>query len=370
MTAKNKNILFPSDYGDLLQAIKKCIQTSRIQAYRAVNKTMIGLYWDIGREIASRQKRYGWGRSVVERLSKDLREEFPGVSGFSAQNLWYMRQLYIEYRDDPNLQQLVGEIPWGQNLLVLSKVKGSAEREYYLRMTIEMGWSRNVLLHQIRTDAYRRHKLTSKQHNFQETLPAAQAEQADQAMKDVYALDFLGMTKPIVERELERRMVNRIRDVLLEFGHGFAFIGDQYPVKLGSDEYYIDLLFYHRKIKCLVAIELKAGKFKPEYAGKMNFYLNLLNDFVREPEENPSIGIILCHDRKRMEVEYSLKGIHKPLGVAEYTLTRELPSDLAEKLPKPEELEKEILKELGKDEMTDDRGGTAEDGSESVGSGR
>jgi predicted nuclease of restriction endonuclease-like (RecB) superfamily len=244
--------------------------------------------------------------------------------------------------------------------MIFEKIKDPAVQEYYLRMTVEMGWSRNVLLHQIKTDAHRRHKLTPKQHNFREALPAAQAEQADQAMKDVYTLDFLGITKPIAERELERRMVNRIRDVLLEFGHGFAFIGDQYPVKLEGDEYYIDLLFYHRRLSCLVAIELKTGKFKPEYAGKMNFYLNLLNDFVREPGENPSIGIILCGDRKRMAVEYSLKGIHKPMGVAEYALTRELPSDLAESLPKPEELEKEVMQELGKDQTAEDERQTTE----------
>ncbi len=343
--------LLPSGYGDLLQTVKKRIQESRILAYRAVNKELIQLYWNIGREIAERQAREGWGKSIVERLSHDLREEFSGTSGFSSQNLWYMRQFYSEYKDHPDLQQLVGEIPWGQNLLILSKVKDKQEREYYLSMTAEMGWSRNVLLNQIKTRAYLRHKATSKQHNFRDTLPMAIAEQADQAMKDVYALDFLGITMPIVERELERRMVNRIREVLLEFGHGFAFIGNQYPIKLNDEEYFIDLLFYHRKLKCLVAIELKTGSFKPEYAGKMNFYLNLLNDFVREPDENPSIGIILCGDRNRIEVEYSLKGIDKPVGVAEYTLTRKLPAELADKLPKPEELEKEIMQELGKEEL-------------------
>lgn len=260
-----------------------------------------------------------------------------------------MRQFYLEYKDYKNLQQLVGEIPWGQNLLILSKVKGLKEREYYLRMTGEMGWSRNVLLHQIQTYAYKRHKLTSKQHNFQKTLPAVLAEQADQAMKDIYTLDFLGITKPVVERELERRLVNQIRDIILEFGHGFAFIGNQYPVRLKDEEYFIDLLFYHRKLRCLVAIELKSGKFEPEYAGKMNFYLNLLNDFVKEPDENPAIGIILCGDRNRMEVEYALKGIDKPVGVAQYVLTRKLPFEFAGKLPKPEYLEKQIMQELGKD---------------------
>ena len=235
--------------------------------------------------------------------------------------------------------------------MILSKVKDSREREYYLRMTAEIGWSRKVLLHQIETQAHKRHKISSKQHNFKDTLPHVIAEQAEQAMKDVYALDFLGITKPVIEREFERQLINQIRDVLLEFGHGFAFIGNQYQVKLGKDVYFIDLLFYHRKLKCLVAIELKSGKFKPEYTGKMNFYLNLLNESSREPDENPSIGIILCGDRNRMLVEYALKGINQPMGVAGYELTKHLPSELADKLPQPEELERQIMKEIGNDEM-------------------
>ena len=225
------------------------------------------------------------------------------------------------------------------------------EREYYLRMTAELGWSRNVLMHQIISEAYKRHKISSKQHNFKDTLPASIAEQADQAMKDVYALDFLGITKPVVEREFERQLINQISDVLLEFGHGFAFIGNQYQVKLGEEVYFIDLLFYHRKLKCLVAIELKSGKFKPEYTGKMNFYLNLLNESIREPDENPSIGIILCGDRNRVVVEYALKGINRPMGVAGYELTKHLPSEFADKLLQPEELERQIMIEIGKDEM-------------------
>ncbi|HDH13185.1 MAG TPA: DUF1016 domain-containing protein [Nitrospirae bacterium] len=353
-SSRKSDALLPSDYSNLLQSIKKRIQESRILAYRAVNKGLIELYWNIGKDIASRQERDGWGKSVVNKLSRDLREEFPGTSGFSARNLWYMRCIYAEYKDVPILQQLVAEIPWGHNLLILNKVKAIPEREYYLRTSAEIGWSRNVLLHQIKTDAYRRHKLAPKQHNFQDTLSAALAEQADHAMKDVYALDFLGITKPVVERELERRLVKHIRDVLLEFGHGFAFIGNQYPIKLENEEYFIDLMFCHRKLKCLVAIELKSGKFKPEYAGKMNFYLNLLNDFHREPDENPAIGIILCGDRNRLEVEYALKGINKPVGVAEYTLTRRLPSEFAGKLPKPKELEKQIMQELGKDDLGDE----------------
>ncbi len=337
----------PNDYGILFRSIKKQIQDSRFQAYRSVNKELIQLYWNIGKEIASRQEKDGWGKSVVERLSCDLRTAFPSTFGFSTQNLWYMRQFYSEYNQHSNLQQLVGEIPWGQNLLILSKIKGVQAREYYLRMTAEMGWSRNVLLHQIKSNAHKRHSLTSRQNNFKDALPGALSEQADRAMKDVCALEFLGRTKPVVERDLEQQLINRIRDVLLEFGYGFAFIGNQYQVKLGEDTFFIDLLFYHRKLKCLVAIELKSGKFKPEHTGKMNFYLNLLNESVREPDENPSIGIILCGDRNRLVVEYALKEINQPMGVAGYSLTKHLPSELADKLPEPGDLGRQIMTGVG-----------------------
>jgi len=335
-------------YGEFLAGVKSSIREARLRAGRAVNRELIALYWRIGEEIVQRQERHGWGRSVVERLAADLRVELPGVNGFSVQNLWYMRQLFLEYREHQNLQQIVGEIPWGQNLLIMAQVKDADARRYYLSKTAKMGWSRNVLLNQIKTQAYERHALAPKQHNFAATLPEHLAAQADEALKDVYMLDFLGIGKPVVEREMERRMVNRIRDMLLELGYGFSFIGSQYRVTLAEKEYFIDLLFYHRKLKCLVAIELKSGEFKPEYAGKMNFYLNILDDFVREPDENPSIGIILSAQRDRVEVEYSLRNINRPVGVSEYTLTAELPRELAGKLPEAREIEAGILRERGK----------------------
>ncbi len=334
-------------YADMLRSIKTAVSASQLRAQRTVNRELIGLYWIIGKEIAQRQEQEGWGKSVVEQLSRDLCQEFPGQQGFSMQNLWYMRQFFLEYQLEPNLQQLVGEIPWGQNLLIIAKVKDSAARDYYLRMTAEQGWSRNVLLNQIKGQAYERHALAEKQHNFAATLPEHLAGQADEAMKDVYLLDFLGIGKPVVEREMERRMVNRIKDVILELGYGFAFLGNQYRVSLEGKDYFIDLLFYHRRLKSLVAVELKSGAFFPEYAGKMNFYLNLLDDFVREPDENPSIGIILCADRNRVDVEYALRGIDKPMGVAGYSLTHDLPKDLAGKLPDAKQIEAEILRELG-----------------------
>lgn len=334
-------------YADMLRSIKTAVSASQLRAQRTVNRELIGLYWIIGKEIAQRQEQEGWGKSVVEQLSRDLCQEFPGQQGFSMQNLWYMRQFFLEYQAEPNLQQLVGEIPWGQNLLIMAKVKDSAARAYYLRMTAEQGWSRNVLLNQVKGQAYERHALAEKQHNFAETLTEHLAGQADEAMKDVYLLDFLGIAKPVVEREMERRMVNRIKDVILELGYGFAFLGNQYKVSLEGKDYFIDLLFYHRRLKSLVAVELKSGGFLPEYAGKMNFYLNLLDDFVREPDENPSIGIILCADRNRVDVEYALRGIDKPMGVAGYSLTHDLPKELAGKLPDAKQIEAEILRELG-----------------------
>lgn len=344
---KGAELSASNDYGQFLQDVKARIHNAKIQAVRAVNRELIQLYWNIGKEILERQEKFGWGKSVVERLSKDLSQEFADIRGFSTQNLWYMRQFYCEYKDYPNLQQLVGEIPWGQNLLVMSKIKEPKAREYYLRATSECGWSRSVLLHQIQSNAYERQCSDDKQHNFEKALPVHLAEQAEDTLKDVYYLDFLGITKPVIEREIENRMIQKIKDVILELGYGFCFIGNQYRIQLQEKEYFIDLLFYHRKLKCLVAIELKARKFEPEYVGKMNFYLNLLDDLVREEGENPSIGIILCAQRDRVEVDYALRGVDKPIGVAGYTLTKDLPKELASKLPSAEQLKSKILEELG-----------------------
>ena len=338
-------------YDVFLDEIKTTITDTRIRTMKVVNTELIQLYWSIGRSIAEKQENEGWGKAVVEKLAKDLQQTFQGRSGFSARNLWKMRQFYLEYPSSEKLPQLVAEIPWGHHLELMAKVKAREEREYYLKATIEMGWSRNVLLHQIKSDAYQRHQLANKQHNFEKALPAHLAEQADEAMKDVYMLDMLGITKPVLERELEQKMVSKIQEVMLELGYGFAFIGNQYRIVANEKEYFIDLLFSNRRLNSLVAIELKIGRFKPEYAGKMNFYLNLLDDFVREPGENPSIGIILCTERDYFEVEYALRGLEKPVGVADYLLTQELPEALRSKLPDAKLLEQELRKELGEDDI-------------------
>jgi predicted nuclease of restriction endonuclease-like (RecB) superfamily len=329
--------ILKSDYLPFLEEIKSKIKSSRIQAYRRVNKEIILLYWDIGKKIVGRQKQFGWGKSVVEKLSTDLKKEFPGLSGYSARNLWDMRRLYLEYKDNEKLRQIVAEIPWGQNLVIMYRVKDYREREFYIRKTLEYGWTRDVLVHQIEAGAHLEID-AKKMHNFPQVLPEHLAEQADKALKDSYILDFLDISKSLHERHLEKKLIVRFKDFITELGLGFCLIGTQYKIKLSDKEYFIDLLFFHRKLRSLVAIELKVGAFKPEYAGKMNFYLNLLDDFVKLPEENPSIGIIICKDRNRFDVEYALKRINAPIGVSGYNMTQKLPADLQKELPTVEEL--------------------------------
>ncbi|MFC1483002.1 YhcG family protein [Candidatus Margulisiibacteriota bacterium] len=343
----NKSKIAEKEYSNLLKNIKTKIKEAQIKTSYTVNRELINLYWNIGKLIVERQKKYGWGKSIVEKLSKDLTKQKHG-KGFSTANVWFMRQLYLEYNKKPNLLQLVRDLPWGHNIVIMTKVKNIQEKEYYLKATIEMRWSRNVLLNQIKAKTYERHKVIKKQHNFKKALPKHLAEQADQAMKDVYVLDFLGIKQPMLEREMENRIIEKIKNLILELGYGFCFIGNQYRITLHNKEYFIDLLFYHRKLKCLVALEIKTGKFIPEYAGKMNFYLNLLDATVKESNENPSIGIILCADRNRIEVEYALRGIIKPIGVAEYTFTKKLPKKFINKLPSTKYLKKRILKEFNK----------------------
>ena len=334
-----------TEYIKFLNEIKSRIVTARIQAVRSVNKELIKLYWDIGRTIVQRQKKYKWGDNIVEALARDLKAAFPQVHGFSERNVWNMRRLYEEYKNKPFLQQLVAEIPWGHNLLIMEKVSGDKEREYYVKFSRDLGWSRNVLLNQIKAGAYE-FSLKQKTHNFPKVLPMYLAEQADESIKSVYNLDFLDITNSVIERELERRLVERIKRFMLEMGKGFSFLGNQYRLTLGGNEYFVDLLFFNRLLKCLVVIELKTGKFEPEYAGKMDFYLHLLDEQVKLKDENPSIGIILCAAKDNIVVEYALRSTKKPVGVAEYYLTNKLPKYLTGKLPDANALRLPIREEF------------------------
>jgi len=335
--------ILKNEYRKFYKEIRARVISARISAARSVDREAIAMYWDIGKNIVEKQEKHKWGDSVVRRLSKDLTNEFGDRHGFSPHNLWRMRIFYLEYKDNVKVAQLVLLLSWGKNILIMQKIKDIKEREYYISTTIQCGWTHDVLLNQIKADAYRHAIKDKKQNNYAKALPAHLAEQADESMKSVYNLGFLGITKPVLERKLEKRLVERVKHFMLELGAGFCFIGNQY--RLDGTEYFIDLLFFNRKLKCLVAIELKTGKFQPEYAGKMDFYLNLLNDQAKYKDENPAIGIILCADKSKITVEYALKNAKNPVGVAEYSLTNRMPEELKQIMPPEKELKEGIEKE-------------------------
>lgn len=334
-------------YKEFILELKQKIYNSKTKAILSANRLMIELYFDIGRAIVNKQEKDAWGKSVVEEMSKDLKAEFGEKSGYSTQNLWYMRQFYNTYKDYANLQQLVGEIPWGSNILIFSQCKDASEREYYINNTIQFGWNRNVLMHHIKTNLFKRDDVKNKNNNFDLTLPKGLSELATDIVKSEYNLEFLEVSKDAHERHIENSLIENIKKFLLELGYGFSFIDNQYKLTLENNEYFIDLLFFHRKLNALVAIELKIGKFKPEYAGKMNFYLNLLNKKVKMPHENPSIGIILCTDKNSIEVEYSLQNTIQPMGISTYTIKDTLPKELIDTLPSKEELQDTLLRKQG-----------------------
>ncbi len=337
-------ILDNAQFKEFIQEIKQKIYSTKSKAILTANKLMVELYFEIGKSVVEKQEVLGWGKSVVEQMSKDLISEFGEKSGYSTQNLWYMRQFYLAYKDSPNLQQLVGEIPWSSNILIFSKCKGDSKKEYYIKNTIQNGWNRNVLMHHIKTDLFSRDKIENKLNNFEAALPIELSELAQDIIKSEYNLGFLEVAKNAYEREVESKLVENIKHLLLELGYGFSFVGNQYRLTLEENEYYIDLLFFHRKLNALVAIELKVGKFKPEYAGKMNFYLNILNDKIKMPHENPAIGIILCTDKDGIEVEYALQNVAQPMGVSTYTLKEKLPDELKGFLPTSKEIKENINK--------------------------
>jgi predicted nuclease of restriction endonuclease-like (RecB) superfamily len=330
-------------YVDLLGQIKQRIRSGQYEALRAVNRELIALYWDIGQLIVTRQEGEVWGKSVVKTLAQDLKREFPGVTGFSASNLWRMKLFYETYESSEKLAPLVREIGWSHNLVIMEKCKDDLEREFYLRMTRKYGWTKNVLIHQVENQSYE--KTLLNQTNFSETLPENLQDQAKLAIRDEYVFDFLELGEQHSELELERAILNRVDTFLRQMGGMFAFLGSQYRLEIGNQEFFIDLLLYHRRLRCLVAVDLKVGAFQPEHVGKMQFYLAVLNDTVRLEDENPSIGIILCKSKDKTIVEYALKDSDKPLGVATYKLVSTLPQELQGQLPSPEEIGK-ILETL------------------------
>ncbi len=335
MKAKEKD-----HYKAFLSELKEKIHQAQYAAMKQVNTTLLKLYWEIGKSILEKQKEHGWGKSIVETLSKDLQNEFPSVQGYSSRNLWYMRNFYDQYKGKTKLQPLVAEISWSHNMVIMEKCKEDLEREFYIQMTRKYGWTKNVLMHQIEGKSYEKYLLN--QTNFDKAVPAKYKHQAKLAVKDEYNFDFLEIGEEHNERELEFGLLKNIRKFLSEMGGDFAFIGNQYKVEVGDEDFYIDLLLYHRKLRSLIVIELKAGKFKPEYAGKMNFYLSVLDNTVKQKDENPSIGIIICKSKNKTIVEYALKESVKPIGVASYTLTEKLPKEYKGLLPSPKEIEDKL----------------------------
>jgi predicted nuclease of restriction endonuclease-like (RecB) superfamily len=327
-------------YNAFLSDIKEKIHQAQYEAMKQVNKTLLALYWEIGKSIVEKQQEQGWGKSIVETLSKDLQNEFPGVQGYSSDNLWRMRKFYLHYQENAKLVPLVQEISWSHNLVVMEKCKDDLEREFYIQMTKKFGWSKNLLIHQLESKSYE--KFLLNQTNFDEAVPDKYKHQAKLAVKDEYNFDFLEIGEEHNEKELELALIKNIRKFLLEMGGDFAFIGNQHRLQVGDEDFYIDLLLYHRKLKSLVAIELKAGKFKPEYAGKMNFYLAVLDDTVKQEDENPSIGIIICKSKSKTIVEYALRKTSNPIGIASYTLTETLPKEYKDLLPSPKEIEEKL----------------------------
>jgi predicted nuclease of restriction endonuclease-like (RecB) superfamily len=333
--------LAPLGYREFLDSIKGRVQAARTRAALSVNRELILLYWEIGCDILARQAELGWGAKVVDQLSRDLHHEFPDMKGFSPRNLKYMRAFAEAWPDLAIVQQLAAQIPWFHHCVVLDKAKATEERTFYVQKAVEGGWSRNTLVAQISSKLFERQGKAAT--NFQRVLPPPQSDLAQQTLKDPYVFGFLGLQEDAQEREIERAMTLHIRDTLVEMGVGFAFVGRQVRVEVGGEEFFLDLLFYHLRLRCYVVVELKAGEFIPEHAGKLNFYLTAVDETIRDKDKDgPTIGLLLCRAKNQVVAEYALRDIHKPIGVADIQLTRLLPETLQSTLPTVEALETEL----------------------------
>lgn len=340
----SQHLSVTDDYKVFLQDIKQRIQTAQIKAALAVNQALLRLYWDLAEQIVAKQQAASWGDSFLQQMSRDLQTEFPDIRGFSLRNLKYMRQWFKFWSVETAIgQQLVAQIPWGHNLVIVSKTHSIDEATFYVQKTIENHWSRAVLTHHIEAGLYQRDGKAIN--NFHVTLPAPHSDLAHQTLKDPYCFDFLMLREKHDERELENALVEHITRFLLELGAGFSYMGRQYRLEVAGDEFFMDLLFYHVRLHCYVVIELKTVKFKPEFAGKLNFYISAVDSLLKTAADNPTIGILICKSKNDTVVEYALRDVHKPIGVSEYTITKHLPADLKSSLPSIEDIEAELGKE-------------------------
>lgn len=338
---EDPSLAIPSEYGPFLEDLKSRIRSAQVRAAVAVNSELVTLYWHLGKRILDAHHLQGYGTKIVPRLSSDLTKAFPDMKGFSERNLNYMLAFVRAWPDEAVLQQLVAKLPWGHNLVLLQKLDEPPIRLWYAQKAVEHGWSRNVMVLQIESRLHAREGKAIT--NFDRTLPAPLSDLAQQITKDPYNFEFLTLQKDAEEREIEYALIAHIRKFLLELGAGFAFVGSQYHLDVGGEDFYIDILFYHLKLRCYVVIELKTGKFKPEYAGKLNFYLAVVDDLLRHETDAPTIGLILCKDKKEIVAEYALRGMSAPIGVSEFGFTEALPDELASSLPTVEQIEKELI---------------------------
>jgi len=329
------------NYKNWLNSLKQKIKTAQLKAAISVNTQLLELYWDLGKDIALKQKEANWGDSILEELSLDLKLAFPDMKGFSRRNLYAIRQWYSFYAEEFEfVPQAVAQIPWGHNRLIISKIKNTEEALFYCKATLQNGWNREQLEIAIKNKYFETKGKSIT--NFDLTLPESQSQLAIDTLKNPYNLDFLGLENDALEREIEDAMMLNLTNFLIELGKGFAFVGRQYAIEVSNNEYFIDLLFYHLQLRCFVVIELKSGKFKPEYAGKLNFYLSAIDSQLKHPQDQTTIGLILCKHKDKVEAEYALRDIQKPIGISEYTLTQALPEQLKSQLPTVEEIEKQL----------------------------
>ena len=339
-----KNII-NVEYNKFLSDLKERVASSRYKAALSVNKELILLYHHIGMQILEAQSRKGWGAKVIDQLSKDLVSEFPEMKGFSVRNLKYMRKFAEEYPDPQFVQEVLAQLTWYHNVTLLDKISNKQIRLFYVKHAIEHGWSRNIMVMQMELSLHKRQGQAIT--NFKDKLPSLQSDLTHYTLKDPYIFDFLSIGDEAHEREVEKALVHHMEKFILELGTGFAFVGRQYHLEVGDQDFYIDLLFYHLKLRCFVVIELKDKDFKPEYAGKMNFYLSCVDDLVKHETDQPSIGLILCKSKNNILAEYTLRDMTKPIGLAEYRLQDALPENLQTALPTIEEIEAELAKDLG-----------------------
>jgi len=351
MGREKEGVIFPvapkqsemsDSYLGFIEEIKNKIDKQRLKVVMQANSNMLHLYWDIGNNILRKQQEDGWGAKVIDRISHDLKERYPQMSGFSARNIKYMRKFAKTWRDYEIVQRVAAQIPWRSNILLMDKINSQEERVWYAEQTISNGWSRDVLALQIESNLIGRSGKSIN--NFEVALPPLDSDMANQVFKDPYLFDFIGTDITRREIEIEKKLVEHIQKFLLELGQGFAFVGRQVPLEVGGKTFYLDLLFYHLKLRCYVVIELKAGEFEPGFVSQLNMYQNVVNDILRYPDDKPTIGLLLVKNKNETVAEYSLEGYHNPIGVADWQdkLTTSLPEDLQSSLPTIEEIEKEL----------------------------